>query len=80
MIDKNDLQDWHHSRIEALLLDVADQLIVESEATVSFAYPRPASFQRAVLQQLQWHGYIGRLERDLPSGLLLLVVRRSALI
>jgi hypothetical protein len=72
----NEFHDWHQSRIEALILDVADRLISESETTVSFHYPRPEGFQRAVLQQLEWGGYSGRFERDPDSGLPQLVVRR----
>ena len=76
MSGQNEFHDWHQSRIEALLLDVAARLADETETSITFHYPRPDRFQRAVLQQLEWSGYNGRFERDSVSGLLRLTVRR----
>jgi hypothetical protein len=76
MTSQSELVDWHQSRIEALILDVGERLALKSETTISFQYPRPERFRRAVLRQLEWSGYIGRFERDHESGLPRLVVRR----
>ena len=76
MTAQKGFHDWHQSRIEALLLDVAERLSLESETTVTFHYPRPEGFRQSVLQQLEWSGFTGRFQQDLDSGLLQLLVRR----
>ena len=72
-----DFSDWHYSRIEGLLTDVADRLTREFQAVIVFPFPRPHAFRRAVLQQLDWNGYAGQFETDTASGLLKLIVRQQ---
>jgi hypothetical protein len=72
-----DLSNWHQSRMEGLLTDVAERLTREFQAIILFPFPRPDAFRRAVLQQLDWNGYAGRFETDSDSGLLKLVVQRQ---
>jgi hypothetical protein len=69
--------DWHQSRIEGLLLDVAERLSRTTETIIVFQFPRPEAFQRAVLQQLDWSGYVGRFDKDSDSGLPKLTVQRQ---
>jgi hypothetical protein len=78
MITNYDSSDWHHSRIEGLMADVAERLTREFQAVVVFPFPRSNTFRRAVLQHLDWNGYAGRFETDTGSGLLKLVVQQQA--
>jgi hypothetical protein len=53
MTTVREFQGWHHSRIEALLVDVGARLSFESETVVQFHSPRSKAFRLAVLQQLE---------------------------
>lgn len=77
MTEHYDFHNWHHSRIEGLLTDVAERLTREFQAVIVFPFPRPDVFRRAVLQHLEWNGYAGRFETDTDSGLLKLVVQQQ---
>jgi hypothetical protein len=77
MTTVREFQGWHHSRIEALLVDVGARLSFESETVVQFHSPRSKAFRLAVLQQLEWNGYAGRFEQDYDSDFRRLVVRHQ---